>query len=214
VGAWPCFALLSLLFPLLPAPVRAASYDTIVMVVASGPDTAQVAVSYSRVVNHAQLTTALHALGRSTGATLGAPSVRDDRVATGSATSAEVDARGLLPAGRALPVAAIAAALPGWQHLRVLFVLPPDFHFVGPTDASTSAYGLRLVGQSGGYSYDVERVGGAPTSSAEPVPTGSAAPPQRAAGGGGGIRTAVTGGCALAAGVALVVLVRALRKPR
>lgn len=141
-----------------------AKHDVMVLVLTRrhGPD--QVAISYSHVVNHSRLTAAVAALSRDRGVAVGELSIREEPELRGSqtmVTSAKFVADGLASGGSGrLPVLAIARALPDWRHMRLVFVLGGESVITGPETSDQGGYRIRLIGNSAGYQYDVERMEG------------------------------------------------------
>ena len=198
----------------------AADYDVTVLVLATeeGPD--QVAISYARVVDHAELATAVKSLSRQLGVTPGNLSLQEEPVQRGSAeraTSAGFSAPGLV-SGRSgeLPVLAIARALPNWRHLQVAFLVGRGFAFHGPRDGEIAGYRIRLVGQDTAYQYDVERMDRGNLTQGEatrgPEKTSSHGNAREATSLWGGIRIALTGLSAVAAVAAIWMLVQSFRR--
>jgi hypothetical protein len=141
----------------------AAPYDIVVMVLASGPGAADVVVSYPTVIDHAVLESAIRQLGASVGFTPAGLTVRNAALAqqiSANGTDAEFKASGLVTNSGRLPVGAIIRALPQWKHMRLVFILDPEYPFVGPTDVAAEGFAVRLVNRVATYEYDVERTSG------------------------------------------------------
>lgn len=196
----------------------AAQHDVTVLVLATGPGPDRVAISYSRVVNHSQLTSGVKALGQAAGVTTGEVEIREEPVLRGSperATSAEFAAPGLVSGHPGpFPVEAIARSLPEWRRMRLVFAVGEKYQFAGPESGEAAGYRIELLPQAPtAYQYDVERMERGEQASQEAEGEGEA---PRAPRGGAvtlweGIRLALIGLSAAAAGVAVWILVRALR---
>ncbi len=148
-------------------------FDLSVLVLVPDLGPAQVALSYSKLVDHKALGAAISKIAQNTGASVSGLQIKDARQARGlsaSATAAEFTIQGLVnPRGGALPVGPIIRALPEWRRLRLVFLVSEAFVFLGPTQATADGFSIRLVNRMKPYEYDVER------SSREAAPTKAAA---------------------------------------
>lgn len=138
-------------------------YDIMVMVAAAGGKPAQVAISYPEAIDQASLRAGIEELGRRGHFTPGQVVIRDaplaQQVAT-PGTDAQFTAPGFIdPSGR-LPVGPIVRSLPEWNHMRLVFLLGPNYPFSGPGDAAADGLAVRLVNRVATYEYDVERISG------------------------------------------------------
>lgn len=138
-------------------------YDIMVMVAASGGKPAQVAISYPEAIDQASLRAGIAELGRRGRFTPGQVVIRDaplaQQVAT-PGTDAQFVAPGFIdPSGR-LPVGPIIRSLPKWNHMRLVFLLDPNYPFSGPADVAADGLSVRLVNRVATYEYDVERISG------------------------------------------------------
>ncbi len=132
--------------------------DLLVIVMSTGPDTAQVALSYGRVVKHDALAAGGRALGRATGATVGKVTAKEERLLSDEkarGTSAEFTARGLVRSGAPLPVAALARSLPEWRRLQLVFLPGRQFVFAGPEQGTVAGRDFFVVRGNDSYQYDV-----------------------------------------------------------
>lgn len=212
-------AVFLLLLGSLTRPVSAAAeYDLTVLVLATGPGTDRVAISYSHVVNHSQLAAGVRALARATKVKVGEVAIREEPVLRGSqeqATSAEFAAPRLVRGGAGpFPVEAIARSLPDWQRMRLVFAVEESYRFSGPERGRTDDYQLELVGLAGAtYQYDVERIDKEEQAPKEAgaEDRASGAPDGGAISFWGGIRLALIVLSAAVAVAAVWILVRAFR---
>jgi hypothetical protein len=155
-------------------------YDIMVMVAAAGGKPAQVAISYPGAIDQASLRAGIVELGRRGHFKPEQVVIRDaplaQQVAT-PGTDAQFMAPGLIdPSGR-LPVGPIIKSLPQWNHMRLVFLLDPNYPFSGPADVTAEGLAVRLVNRVATYEYDVERISG------ELSPTGGTSGSSGAAGG-------------------------------
>jgi len=168
---WAAFAAF-LLSPLLiasPQPAAAAAeasareYDLTVLVFAAG-EPPQMALSYSRTVDHNELRAGIENLLARVGAEPMDLVIQDGPLQRGStrlATGAQLVAPGLVEQRTGmLPVGLIIRSVPAWTHMRLVFILGDDFRFSGPTDATADGFALTLVNRMKAYEYDVERKSG------------------------------------------------------
>jgi hypothetical protein len=150
-----------------------------VLVIADPRGGAVVALSYASRVDHGQLRDAIGRLTARTKGRFSGLAIEDKPLETHSralATAAEFSAEGLLaPRGGALPLVPILDSLPGWRHLRAVFVVPQGFVFAGPETIETPGLTLRLLKGRDVYEYDVVRISGGA------APPGAAARASRSA---------------------------------
>jgi hypothetical protein len=141
-------------------------------------------VSYAERVDHQTLQAGIEGLGARTGATVSEVRVLDQPQEPGAktlATSAQFTAKGLLPGNTgALPVGAFLRTLPGWQHLRLIFMVGESFRLTSPMSAQVDGFSVRLVNAMKPYEYDVERKNSSSgnTPAPEVAPRPSRAQPQ------------------------------------
>ena len=148
----------------------AAPYDIMVMVAASGGKPAQVAISYPEAIDQASLRAGIAELGRRGRFTAGQVVIRDAPLAqqvSTPGTDAQFVAPGLIDASGRLPVGPIIRSLPKWNHMRLVFLLDPNYPFSGPADVSADGLSVRLVNRVATYEYDVERISGKPSPAGE-----------------------------------------------
>jgi len=138
-------------------------YDLTVLVFAADGPT-QVALSYSRTVDHGELRDGLEDLLAHADGTPGELVIQDGPLERGSsrqATGAQFAAPGLVDARTGmLPVGSIVRSLPAWRHMRLVFVMPEGFQFAGPGSAVVDGFAVALVNRMKAYEYDVERKSG------------------------------------------------------
>jgi len=159
---WAAFAAF-LLFPLLIASLQPAAaaaeasardYDLTVLVFAAGGPP-QVALSYSRTVDHNELRAGIENLLAPVGAEPVDLVVQDGPLQRGSsrlATGAQFVAPGLVEQLTGmLPVGLIIRSVPAWTHMRLVFILGDDFRLSGPTDATADGFALTLVNRMKAY---------------------------------------------------------------
>jgi hypothetical protein len=156
-----------------------------VMVIADQKGAAVVAFSYVACIDHAQLRSAVARLAARTKSRISKLMIEDQPLQTGSqtlCTAGEFSAEGLVPPrGGPLPLVPIRDSLPGWRHLRAVFVVPEGFAFGGPETVETPGLTCRLIKGRDVYEYDVVRMNGRTAPSAEPVRAGRPAQRQAAA---------------------------------
>jgi len=154
----------------------APMYDLSVIVLARSAAPTQVALSYSRVIDEGRLRAGIGELGERSGAQIGGVQIRDTALARGStqvATGAQFAAPGLINwETGVLPVGAIIRSLPGWEHMRMIFIVDEGFPFSGPTQVTADGFAVRLVNRMEAYEYDVERMTGRIGPPGEGVPLG------------------------------------------
>ena len=142
----------------------AEDYDLTVIVFAPDAGPAQVALSYSTLIDRATLLEGLHALEQAAGVPIGPVEVEDGQQLRGEpqkATAAQFAVNGLVrPQTGTLPVGPIIRSLPDWERMRLVFIVGEQFTFVGPSDTSADGFVVRLVNRMKPYEYDVERKSG------------------------------------------------------
>ncbi|MBN1459207.1 MAG: hypothetical protein JXA57_06705 [Armatimonadetes bacterium] len=149
-----------------------SEYDLTVLVFSPLQGPTQLALSYPSVVDHDGLSSGIEQLARSTGALLGDVEIVDLQRARGApeqGTAAEFSVTGLIhQASGSLPVGPLIRALPNWHHLRLVFIMPEEFTFVGPRNTVADGFAVQLVNDMQAYEYDVERksVGSGPSAQA------------------------------------------------
>jgi len=155
----------------------ADDYDLTVIVFAPDAGPAQVALSYSSLIDRSTLLQGLDALAQAAGVSIGQVEVEDGQQARGDpekATAAQLTVNGLVrPQTGTLPVGPIIRALPNWHRMRLVFIVGEQFSFGGPSDASADGFVVRLVNRMKPYEYDVERKSGGvatPEAAAEEKP--------------------------------------------
>ena len=155
----------------------ADDYDLTVIVFAPDAGPAQVALSYSSLIDRSTLLQGLDALAQAAGVSIGQVEVEDGQQARGDpekATAAQLTVNGLVrPQTGTLPLGPIIRALPNWHRMRLVFIVGEQFSFGGPSDASADGFVVRLVNRMKPYEYDVERKSGGvatPEAAAEEKP--------------------------------------------
>ncbi|MCJ7750913.1 MAG: hypothetical protein MUQ65_07430 [Armatimonadetes bacterium] len=142
----------------------ADDYDLTVIVFAPDAGPAQIALSYSTLIDRSTLLQGLDALAQAAGVSIGQVEVEDGQQARGDpekATAAQLTAHGLVrPQTGTLPVGPIIRSLPDWRRMRLVFIVGEHFTFVGPSGASAEGFAVRLVNRMKPYEYDVERKSG------------------------------------------------------
>lgn len=137
-------------------------YDLAVLVLVPSGAPLQVALSYSATVDHERLRADIARIMASVGSQPEGLRIEDAGLGRGTAavgTAAQFAAPGLLRRdGGTLPVGPIIRALPEWRRMRLGFVLPEGFRFVGPEDTTVDGFSVHLVSDVGAYEYDVERI--------------------------------------------------------
>jgi hypothetical protein len=147
-----------------------------VLVIEDQKGTAVVALSYAACIDHAQLRAAVARLAGRTKSKVSGLMIEDQPLQPGSqtlCTAGEFSAKGLVPRhGGPLPLTPILDSLPGWRHLRVVFVVPQGFVFAGPESVQAPGLTSRLIKGREVYEYDMVRMNSGPPPSAQPVPAG------------------------------------------
>lgn len=143
------------------APSPRLSYDLVVLVVGQAGGQAQVALSYAGRLSHSRLRAGVAAIARETGARVTQLTIRDERTSRGSsalATSASFTLDRLVSGVRPLPVSSLAAGLPAWRRMRLVFVLEPGLPFRGPATVNGEDFAASLVAGPAGEEADLARV--------------------------------------------------------
>ncbi len=142
----------------------ADDYDLTVIVFAPDAGPAQIALSYSSLVDRSTLLEGIDALAQAAGISIDQVEVEDGQQARGDpekATAAQLTAHGLVrPQTGTLPVGPIIRSLPDWRRMRLVFIMGERFPFTGPLGASADGFVVRLVNRMKPYEYDVERKSG------------------------------------------------------
>jgi len=150
--------------PILAASAQDERHDLLILVYAPDVGAAQVALSYSGVVDHGALAAGIEDLGGRTGATITDVAIQDEQQAQGmpgEGTAAGFVASGLIRADTGvLPVGPLIRSLPKWEHARLVFIVGEQFSLVGPTSVVADGYAVQLVDSMKPYEYDVERKSG------------------------------------------------------
>lgn len=178
----PLLAIAILLLVCGPALAAAAPYDIMVMVAATGDKPPQVAISYASATDQSALRAGIETLGKRAHCRPEQVVIRDAPLARQVAapgTDAQFLAPGMIDTSGRLPVGPIVRSLPNWSHMRLVFLLPPNYPFAGPGDVTADGLAVRLVNRVATYEYDVERI------SEEPSPASVAGGPTAGAKGAG-----------------------------